>query len=104
MARTAPNGWKTPLAQAPPRGARPGFITAQETYWHEYVRRRLRSLTRALALVLAVAGVALGIAVGLLLSELHQRDVESAHATALEQRVTRLEARIEQLQRRSQER
>ena len=61
-------------------------------------------MRRALAFVLVIAAVALGITLGLLLSELRQRDLEGAHVTTLEQRVTDLEARIDRLERRSRER
>jgi Tfp pilus assembly protein PilN len=90
----------TPLTRVPPRRARHGFITSDETRWREYVRQRLRSTTAALVLVLAVAIVALGIAVGLLLSDARQRDAETARAAALEQQITHLQARLDKLERR----
>ena len=99
MPRPAPSAWTTPLTPVPPRGARHGYITSEETRWRAYVRRRLRSVTVALALVLAIAAVALGSAVGLVLSELRQRDHEDSRAATLEQQVTRLEARIHRLER-----
>lgn len=104
MPRPAPTAWNTPLTQVPPRNVGHGFITSEETRWRAFVRRRLRSLTVALALVLAVAGVALGVAVGLMLSELRQGDRADARASALEQQITRLEARIHQVERHSRPR
>src|SRR4051794_17163882 len=101
MSRPLPQRWMTPLTQVPPRRARHGFITSDETCWREYVRRRLRSATAALVLLLAVATAALGIAVGPLLSEGRQRDAKTARAAALEQQITHLQARIDTLERRS---
>ena len=89
------------MTPVPPRGARHGYITSQETRWRAYVRQRLRSLTVALALVLGIGAIALGLAIGVVLSELRQRDQEDSRSSKLEQQVTRLEARIHRLERHS---